>query len=160
MQCNRKKNKCRDLEHLLSTDKDTSCLGCVRTGQVVLGACFPGQIFFFTSSVKWHSCQHPTVCEGVAAAGKWYLKLSIIQLYLFASHQSSLKFVFISCFSLPHTASSAKPSYHLVHSTPQYVCGAISFCLFDLGFFLFLHWTNLLCKLYILPRQFDSSHIF
>lgn len=127
-------------------------IGCFR-------CMFPWIDFFFTGSVKWHSCQHPTVCEGVAAAGKWYLKLSIIQLYLFASHQS-LKFVFISCFSLPHTASSAKPSYHLVHSTPQYVCGAISFCLFDLGFFLFLHWTNLLCKLYILPRQFDSSHIF
>lgn len=55
-----------------------------------------------------------------------------IQLYLFASHQSSLKFAFVSCFSLPHTASSAKPSYHLVHSIPQYVVQFFLFvCLID-----------------------------
>lgn len=52
----------------------------------------------------------------------------------------------------------------IIPSCPLYpsVCMWCNFFLFVWFsfFFLFLHWTNLLCKLYILPRQFDSPHIF
>lgn len=42
---NVKEKKCTNPEHLLGTDKDTSCLGYVRTEEFVLNSCSVGQIF-------------------------------------------------------------------------------------------------------------------